>query len=330
MLSFAHPYYLLLLALLPLIYLWYLKKGRLQEATVRYSAIHLIPQKALKAGRIKNITLHILRAAVLALSIIALARPIVTNIVRETNTDVIDIMLVIDQSSSMLAQDFDPDRLGAAKEVAKTFIRDRAGDRLGLIVFAGKSFIQCPLTTDMDVLVQFTEQIEITSPENDGTAIGMAIANALNRLRSSDAKSRIMILLSDGSNNKGEIDPLTAADLAAKFGIKIYTIGAGTRGIAPVPVFDAAGNVFIQRQQVVVDEETLKEIAQITDGKFFRATDNESLQSIYSEINELERTEIQVTEYKNTREMYAWLTIPAALLAILLMILSKGVFRKLI
>ena len=262
------------------------------------------------------------------LIIVALSRPRFVNTIQETKTEIIDILLVIDQSSSMLAQDFKPNRLEAAKNVAKTFIMDREGDRLGLIVFAGESYIQCPLTRDVDVLLEFTKQVQIIDRDHDGTAIGMAIANAVNRLRDSEAKSKTIILLSDGSNNRGELDPLTAADLAVQFDIKIYTVAAGTHGYAPYPVIDAWGREIIQKVQVDVDEETLKEIAQITNGKFFRATDNQSLMKVYEEIDQLERTEIEITEYQNYTELYDWFTIPAAFSSIIFMFLSRGIFQK--
>jgi Ca-activated chloride channel family protein len=241
----------------------------------------------------------------------------------------VDILLVIDQSSSMLAQDFKPNRLEAAKEVAKKFIKDREGDRLGLIVFAGEPYIQCPLTRDINVLLEFTDEIEIIDQEHDGTAIGMAIANSINRLRESDTKSKTIILLSDGSNNQGELDPITAAGLAAKFDIKIYTVAAGTHGLAPYPVTDAWGRQVIQKVQVDVDEESLKEIAIITGGQFFRATDNKSLLKVYEDIDALERTEIEVKEYQNYTELYSWFTIPAAFASIFFLFFSRGIFHKL-
>ncbi|NOZ07293.1 MAG: VWA domain-containing protein [FCB group bacterium] len=328
MIDFEHPLFLFLLVLPPLFLLWYLRKGRLQEATIRFSAIELIPRAAVRSGERKVKFLLFLKFLVFILLIIALARPRVTDTLRETNSDIIDIMLVIDQSSSMLAQDFQPNRLGAAKNVAKTFIKDRQGDRLGIIIFAGQSFIQCPLTTDTGVLVDFTDQIEIVDKEYDGTAIGMAIANAINRLRDSDTKSKIIILLSDGSNNQGELDPLTAADLAEKFGIKIYTVGAGSKGTAPYPVTDVWGRTTIQNVEVDMDEETLRKIADVTGGKFFRATDNESLKRVYQEINQLERTKVEVTEYQNIKELYSWFTIPAALLALLYFAMSDSIYRR--
>jgi len=326
--EFHDPNYLFLLICLPIFFLWYVKKGQANEATLRFSNTDLIPQQVIKDGRMKNIIFIFFRLFILLLMIIALSRPRIVNTIQETKTEIIDILLVIDQSSSMLAQDFKPNRLGAAKNVAKEFIKDRVGDRLGLIVFAGTSYIQCPLTRDINVLLDFTEQIKIIDQEHDGTAIGMAIANAVNRLRESEAKSKTIILLSDGSNNKGELDPLTAAELATQFDIKIYAVAAGSRGYAPYPVIDAWGREVIQKVQVDVDEETLKEIAKITNGKFFRATDNESLSMIYDEIDKLERTEINVNEYRNYKELYGWFSISAAFVAIFFMLLLRGIFNK--
>ncbi len=330
MIEFEKPIYLLLLLVLPVLYLWFQRKGKGQEATIRYSSLELIPEALIRSGERKARILNLFKYLIITFIIVGLARPVKKDSIQETKMDIIDIMLVIDQSSSMLAQDFEPNRLGAAKEVAKKFIRDREGDRLGIIVFAGESFIQCPLTTDTEVLVEFADQIEIVNKEYDGTAIGMAIANALNRLRNSEAENKIMILLSDGSNNRGELDPLTAADLATKFGIKIYTIGAGTRGMAPYPVQDMWGRTVLRNVEVEVDEKTLKEIARITGGKFFRATDNESLQKVYEEINSMERTEIEVTEYENITDLYSFLTIPAALLALGYLVTRRGIFRSVI
>jgi len=327
--EFGQPYYLILLLILPILIVWYFKKGQNQEATVRFSNLDLIPDTIIRSGQIKNMIFVMGRLLIMLFIILALARPRLSDTIRETNTEIIDILLVIDQSSSMLAQDFKPNRLEAAKEVAKTFIQDREGDRLGIIVFAGESYIQCPLTQDIHVLLNFTDEIEIIDREHDGTAIGMAIASSINRLRESEAKSKTIILLSDGSNNQGELEPITAAELAAKFDIKIYTVAAGTHGLAPYPVTDAWGRQVIQKVQVDVDEESLKEIADITGGQFFRATDNKSLQKVYEEIDALERTEIEVTEYQNYTELYSWFTIPAAFASIFFIFLSRGIFHKL-
>ena len=327
--EFGQPYYLFFLLLLPILILWYYKKGQHQEATVRFSNLDLIPNSVIRNGKMKNMVFILGRLAIISLIILALARPRLSDTIRETKTEIIDILLVIDQSSSMLAQDFKPNRLEAAKDVAKTFIKDREGDRLGIIVFAGESYIQCPLTRDIDVLLEFTDEIKIIDREHDGTAIGMAIANSINRLRESEAKSKTIILLSDGSNNQGELEPVTAAELAEKFDIKIYTVAAGTRGLAPYPVTDAWGRQVMQKVQVDVDEESLKEIAEITGGQFFRATDNQSLKKVYEEIDTLERTEIEVTEYQNYTELYSWFTIPAAFASIFFIVLSRGIFHKL-
>ena len=327
--EFGQPYYLLLILILPLLVLWYFKKGQNQEATIRFSNLELIPKSVIRNGKMKNMFFIIGRLFIMLLIIFALARPRLSNTIRESKTEIVDILLVIDQSSSMLAQDFKPNRLEAAKEVGKKFIKDREGDRLGLIVFAGEPYIQCPLTRDINVLLEFTDKIEIIDREHDGTAIGMAIANSINRLRESDTKSKTIILLSDGSNNQGELDPITAAGLAAKFDIKIYTVAAGTHGLAPYPVTDAWGRQVIQKVQVDVDEESLKEIANITGGQFFRATDNKSLLKIYEEIDALERTEIEVKEYQNYTELYSWFTIPAAFASIFFLFFSRGIFNKL-
>ncbi len=328
--EFAHPYYLLGLVAMPIILLWYLKKGRHEEASIRYSNIEFIPKVAIRRGEWKARGLIFTKLIIISLMILALARPRISDTIRETNVEVVDILLVIDQSSSMLAQDFKPNRLEAAKMVAQSFIKAREGDRLGLIVFAGESYIQCPITRDVDILTDFTKQIEIVDKKHDGTAIGMAIATAINRLRDSEATSKVAILLSDGSNNAGELDPITAAELAATFGIRFYTVAAGTHGMAPYPVTDMWGRKTIQSIQVDVDEATLKEIATITGGQFFRATDNESLQKVYSEINELERTEIEVMEYQNFTELYSWFTIPAALLSLIFLATTRGIFGKLL
>ena len=326
--EFGQPYYLLLILILPLLVLWYFKKGQNQEATIRFSNLDLISESVIRNGKMKNMFFIIGRLFIMLLIIFALARPRLSDTIRESKTEIVDILLVIDQSSSMLAQDFKPNRLEAAKEVAKKFIKDREGDRLGLIVFAGEPYIQCPLTRDINVLLEFTDEIEIIDQEHDGTAIGMAIANSINRLRESNTKSKTIILLSDGSNNQGELDPITAAGLAAKFDIKIYTVAAGTHGLAPYPVTAAWGRQVIQKVQVDVDEESLKEIAIITGGQFFRATDNKSLLKVYEDIDALERTEIEVKEYQNYTELYSWFTIPAAFASIFFLFLSRGIFHK--
>ena len=316
--EFAHPYFLVMLLILPILIYWYYKFGKNQEATIRYSSIKLIPKNILNNG----LKLHLLfiysRLIIIFVLIIALSRPRLVDQITKTKAEIIDILLVIDQSSSMLAQDFEPNRLEAVKKVAKSFISDRRGDRIGVVIFAGETYIQCPLTRDINILLEFTDQIKVADREYDGTAIGMAIANSINRLRDSKAKTKIMILLSDGSNNKGELDPLTAAELAKNFNIKIYTVAAGKTGLAPYPIVDAWGRTIIQNVEVQVDEQTLKNIAQITNGKFFRATDNKSLGQVYKEIDRLEKTEIDIKEFKNYTELYNWFIIPMIIFSMLI------------
>ena len=328
MLDFQYPSFFLLL--IPIVIIFILKYINIEsfEGVVRYSNIDLIPSKIKSRGTLKNNILVFLNIFIFLLVIIGLARPRISNIINDSKVDIVDIMLVLDMSSSMIAEDFKPNRLEASKEVAKTFIKDRSGDRLGIIIFAGQSFIQCPLTIDSDVLVEFVDKIEVAQEDYDGTAIGMAIANATNRLRFSDSKNKLMILLSDGSNNKGEIEPITAAELAQKFNIKIYTIGAGSIGKAPYPVKDIWGRTSRRMIDVDVDEETLKEISRVTNAKFFRATDNETLLQVYKEIDQLERTEIEVSEYKNYKELYIYFALSAALLLIIKILFNQVFFRK--
>ena len=328
MLEFQQPWWLLLLLLVPLLYWWYLRRGRSREGVLRFSSLALFDPAAVRAGGLKAGLLRGARFLLMALVIIALARPRLADIVRETKVEVIDIALVLDISSSMRAADFKPNRLEAAKKVARQFIRDRLHDRIGIVVFAAESFIQCPLTHDTNVLLNLLDQVTIVDKEHDGTAIGMAIANAINRLRDTPTASKVMILLSDGSNNAGELDPTTAAQLAREFDIKIYAIGAGSHGIAPYPVSDPVLGQRMVNVEVELDEETLRQVADITGGQYFRATDQQSLAEIYDQINRLERTEIQVDEYLNVQELYSWLVIPASVLGLILPVVSMGFFRK--
>jgi Ca-activated chloride channel family protein len=265
---------------------------------------------------------------VLSLLIMAMARPRAVRDLTETSVNVVDINLVLDISSSMRAEDFKPNRLEAAKATARKFIEDREGDRIGLLVFAGESYIQCPLTIDYDVLLDLLDQVEIVDEAHDGTAIGMAIAHGINRLRSSDAKSRIMVLLSDGSNNAGELDPITAAGFAAEYDIKIYAIGVGSRGKAPFPVDDPVfGKRYVQ-VDVEMDEKTLQQLAETTNGQYFRATDEERLSEIYDEINSLERSEISVKQFREYRELFGWMLIPSVAIMLSMMFVSESIFRK--
>ena len=319
--EFQHPMYLLLFTIIPVLIGWYRSVGKKKEGTIRISSTSYISNEIQKAGARKNNFIKILYCTVLILIITGLARPRLVDNLRETSVSVIDMLLVLDISSSMLADDFSPNRLEAVKKTAGDFIQGRKEDRIGILVFAGESFIQCPLTVDKSVLKSLTKDITIASKEYDGTAIGMAIANGTNRLRKSDVESKVMILLSDGSNNAGEIDPKTAAELAAEYNIKIYTIGAGTnQSYTRIP-----GRGLIRNE---IDEETLKHIASVTGGKFFRATNVKALESIYAEIDELERSEIDVKEFTQYNELYGWFLIPAFILGLGMETTRRSIFRS--
>ena len=316
------------MALVPMLYWWYQRRGQKQEGIIRFSSLTLFMSPHTYSGRRRAGILQGFKYVIIFLMILGLARPQLTDVVRETRVEVVDIMLVVDISSSMRAADLKPNRLEAAKKEARKFIQDRLHDRIGLVVFAAQSFIQCPITNDTDVLLSLLDQVVIVNKEFDGTAIGMAIANAINRLRDTPAQSKVMIVLSDGSNNAGELDPTTAAQLAAEFGIRIYTIGVGSHGLAPYPVNDPIWGQRMAQVEVELDEETLREVAEMTNGRYFRATDHESLREIYRQINDLERTEIEVNEYMNSVDLYAWLVIPASILGLALPIVGVGAVRR--
>lgn len=319
---------LILLLFIPGLWIWYKKRGQRHEATIRYSSIRGIKELSGHRQKWKADVLFGLKLAGLALLFLALARPQQGDTIREFSTEGIDIMMVLDISSSMRAIDFQPNRLEAAKSVAREFIEGRQADRIGLVVFAAESFLQCPLTIDYSVLKELLHQVDIIEEKFDGTAIGIAIANGVNRLRGSSAKSKIMILLSDGRNNAGELDPGTAAEMAEAFGIKIYTIGAGKLGQAPYPVQLPGGRIQHRLIDVEIDEDVLKGISSTTGGKYFRATDEAHLSSIYDEISEMEKTEVKVKEYINYHDLYPVFLLPGFLLIILSCVLEMAVWRK--
>ena len=300
---FASPYYLWLLTLLvPMIgyYVWRTLQG---GASIQISSVAGV----VRAPRtVRYYLRHLpfaLRAAAFALLVVALARPQDVEQNVRTNTEGIDIMLAIDVSGSMLARDFKPDRITAAKEVAGSFIADRYGDRIGLVAFAGEAFTQSPLTTDQSTLQTLLARIRSGLIE-DGTAIGNGLATAINRLRESDAKSKVIILLTDGVNNQGQIAPMTAAEIAKAQGIRVYTIGVGTEGMAPYPAIDMFGNLTFVNQKVEIDEKVLKAISDMTGGRYFRATDKEKLKAVYDEINQLEKSKIEVMEHISYHELF--------------------------
>jgi Ca-activated chloride channel family protein len=269
----------------------------------------------------------ILRGMAVALIIVALARPQDIEEQSRTNAEGIDIMLAIDISSSMLARDFEPDRLTSAKAVAAEFVADRYGDRIGLALFAGESFTQSPLTTDKGTLQTLLMRLRSGIIE-DGTAIGNGLATAINRLRESEAKSKVIILLTDGVNNRGEIAPLMAANIAADMGIKVYTIGVGTRGKAPYPAVDMFGNMVFQMMDVEIDEQTLEQIAKTTGGRYFRATDRDKLKSIYDEINSLEKSKVEITDLTIYHERFLPLLLLAIGLLVAEFLLEKVVLKR--
>ena len=306
-------------------YVWRTMQG---DATIRISSVEGLRHAPRTVRYYLRHVPFALRCIALATLIVALARPQSAEHDTRTDAEGIDIVLAIDISGSMLARDFKPDRITAAKEVAGSFVADRYGDRIGLVVFAGEAFTQSPLTTDQSSLQTLLSRIRSGVIE-DGTAIGNGLATAINRLRESDAKSKVVILLTDGVNNRGEIAPLTAASIAQDYRIKVYTIGAGTMGEAPYPVFDQRGNlVQTVNMKVEIDEEMLRKIARQTGGEYFRATDKQTLQSIYDRINSMEKSRVEVSEFTILHEEYlVW--VLAALAALLLeFIVSRLILKR--
>ena len=330
MFRFADPQYLYLLLLIPVLIYWYWKRREKGSGKIRFSDIHVIKKVGKTAKQRLRHSLFLLRLLFISLVILAFARPQSGSQMRETTTEGVDIILALDVSSSMLAEDFKPkNRLEAAKKVAEEFIQGRQNDRLGLVIFAGESFTQCPLTLDYGVLMTLLQDIKVAGQDWDGTAIGMGIVNAVNRLRDSKAKSKVIILLTDGVNNRGEVDPVTASNIAAAIDVKIYTIGAGSQGTALYPVNDPLlGKRFVP-MPVEIDEEVLKRIAANTKGRYFRATDTEKLSEIYTEIGELEKTKIEVKEFTQYEEYFHYFLFIGLGLFILEMVLANSVFRKL-
>ena len=325
--AFQNPGLVWLFLLLPILLITYLLYTRNRFGTMRFSSLIMFEGIARTTGMWRKHILFSLRLLAIAAVIVALMRPQERNALQEINAEGIDIMMIIDISGSMRAMDFKPNRLEAVKKVAQTFVSQRQNDRMGLNVFARESFMQCPLTTDLERLNEFIAGIEIVNEKFDGTAIGMALAGGVNRLRESDAKSKVIVLLSDGRNNAGELDPITTSELAKEFGIRIYTIGAGTRGTAAMPVQTVIGVRNVQ-VQVDIDEETLTRIADITGGKYFRATDEKSLAEVYQEISEMETTEYSVREYVQHAELFYYPLLIGLLLMIVEFILERMIFRR--
>jgi Ca-activated chloride channel family protein len=316
--KFAEPLFLWFLVLIPAMIAFYVLKQQKASASVRVPGLQSFANAGTTFRHYLRHILFALRTVAIALLIIVLARPQKTDKFQDVSTEGIDIMLVQDISGSMLSRDFKPDRIQAAKNIATEFISGRPYDRIGLVVFSGESFTQCPLTTDHAVLINLLREIQSGMIE-DGTAIGMGLATAVNRIKDSEAKSKVIILLTDGVNNRGEIAPATAAGIAKTFGIRVYTIGVGTQGMAPYPVQTPYG-IQYQDMPVEIDEGILKEIAQTTGGKYFRATDNDKLQQVYKEIDKLEKSKIDVRQFSRKEEKY----LLPALIAFCLIILEIG------
>ena len=327
---FKNPEFLWLLILLPVVAFMLYKFKFVRLNNFKFSNLESFDSKTLKSKLYPII--NIFRIITLLLVIVALARPQeISNSTRTKTSSGIDIVIAVDISSSMLAQDLKPNRLEALKTVASQFINDRINDRIGLVIYAGESYTKTPVTSDKDVVIKSLSDITFDGIIEDGTAIGMGLATSVNRLKESKAKSKVIILLTDGVNNSGFIDPSTAADLAANFEIKTYTIGLGTNGNARAPVaLNPNGSFRFGMTKVEIDEELLKNVAIKTGGLYFRATDNKKLEEIYNEINKLEKTEVEEIKYSDSEEKYRLLIIAAIGLIFVELILKYTVFRSII
>lgn len=328
---FENPEFFWLLLLIPVATAWYIWKRNKQQAEVRISSVQGFKTKKSMLPAFRHV-LFTLRMLALALLIIAMARPRTTDVISSTSsTEGIDIVLSIDVSASMLARDLEPNRLEALKDVAGEFIKGRPTDRIGLVVYAGESFTLTPVTSDKNVVLSALEGIEYNTVLENGTAIGMGLATSVNRLKDSEAESKVIILLTDGVNNSGFIDPKIASELAVEYGIKTYTIGVGSNGMALSPMGILPNGQFqYGNVQVEIDEKLLQEIADATGGRYFRATNKEKLQEIYEEIDSLEKSEIEEFRYYNYEERFRPFLLAAAFLLLFELLLKFTVFRSFI
>ena len=329
--EFANKEYLFLLLLIIPYIIWYVMYRKKSEPTMRMSDTFVF-RYAPKSLKVRLMPLQmLLRLTAFTFLVLALARPQTSNSWKNRQTEGIDIMLAIDVSTSMLAEDLKPNRLEAAKMVAAEFISGRPDDNIGLTIFAGESFTQCPMTTDHTSLLNLLQNVRADIAArgliSDGTAIGMGLANAVGRLKASKAKSKVVILLTDGSNNMGDISPMTAAEIAQSLGIRVYTIGVGTNKVAPYPM-PVAGGVQYVNMPVEIDTKTLSEIAQTTQGDFYRATNNNELKKIYKEIDQLEKSKMSVKKFKKKFDAFPPFVIAAALALLLELLLSITIFRR--
>ena len=329
-LTFNNPEFLWLLILLPFFFFWNYNFNKLKSSSLKISSIKGFNYKSIKIKILP--ILDVLRYIAIIMLIVAISRPQIIDVSTQTKTSKgIDIVIAVDVSSSMLAQDLKPNRLDALKSVAKEFINDRVSDRIGIVVYAGESYTKTPVTSDKAVIVRSLDEIKFDGIIEDGTAIGMGLATAVNRLKDSKAKSKVIILLTDGVNNAGFIDPNTAADLALSFGIKTYTIGLGSNGNALAPIaINPNGTFRFGLTKVEIDEKLLESIAKQTGGLYFRATDNEKLKDIYQEINKLEKTEVEEFKYANAQEMYRLFALISFSLVFLEWLLRSSIFKSFI
>jgi Ca-activated chloride channel family protein len=324
--EFAQPGFFWLLLIIPLMVAYYLWRNRELQGSLGMSTSKNFATKSKSNMHIFRHYSIVLRCLAFIAIIVALARPQSAMSWENETTEGIDIMIASDISGSMLSEDFKPNRLEAGKNIAIDFIKARPDDRIGLVIFSGESFTQCPLTIDHDVLINLFSDIH-NGMIDDGTAIGMGLATAVNRLKDSEAKSKVIILLTDGVNNMGSIPPITAAEIAKQFNIRVYTVGIGTNGSAPYPFKDQMGNVHYQMIPVDVDEKTLTQISDITGGKYFRARNNNELAQIYQQIDKLEKVKIAVTQFHRKTERYLPYAIIALVLLSLEFLLSNTIFK---
>ena len=311
--QFQNPEILYLLAVIPIVIVYYIFVGR-RRASLRVTTLGTERMPRTLRYWLRDMPI-VLRLAALAVLIVALARPVEAHSSTESSTEGIDIVLAMDISGSMLARDFEPDRITASKHLASEFASMRVGDRISVVAFAGEAFTQCPLTSDKASVGTMLSRLR-SGVVDDGTAIGNGLATAINRLRESGSKSKVVVLLTDGVNNRGQISPIMAAEIARDMGIKVYTIGVGTKGQAPMPAVDMFGNQSYVMADVEIDEQLLRSIAKTTGGEYFRAVDNEALKQIYARIDEMEKSEVQITHYTSYEELYfGWLLLGLLLLA---------------
>lgn len=324
--TFQNPEILWLLLIVPLMVVYYLWIGR-REATLTVSTLGRGRAPRTLRYWLRPLPI-VLRLSALSLFIVALARPVEEHADQEITIEGVDIVLAMDISGSMLAQDFQPNRIEASKSIASEFIADRKGDRLSVVAFAGEAFTQCPLTSDRSAVQTSLARLR-SGVIDDGTAIGNGLATAINRLRESSSKSKIVVLLTDGVNNSGAMSPRMAAEIAKELGIKVYTIGVGRRGMAPTPVMDPYGNVGLAMVDVEIDEDVLREISSITGGQYFRAENAEALTQIYGEIDKMEKSKVEVTDYVSYEELYLGWLIWGIVLLLAELFISRIVLNRL-